>query len=108
MSQRTEQVNSLLIREISQILARDMEPPIDCMITIMRAEVTPDLKHAKIFVSILPDNKTGSGMEALRRMKKEVQHMLNKKLTLKFSPQIHWELDLTTRKYAAIDEALKS
>lgn len=107
MSQRTEQVATLLQKEISTIIARDIEPPRDCLITVMRAEVTPDLKHAKIFVSILPDSKTGSAMKLLERKKGEVQHFLNQKLTMKFSPRIHWELDLTTRKYAAIDEALQ-
>jgi|SRR3989344_4042457 len=107
MSHRTEQVGEVMQREISAIIARDIEPPRDCLITVMRAEVTPDLKHAKIFVSILPENKTGSAMKLLESKKGTVQHFLNQKLTMKFSPRIHWELDLTTRKYAAIDEALK-
>lgn len=106
MSQRTEQVGALLQKEISAIIARDIEPPRDCLITIMRATVSHDLKHATLFVSILPDNKTGSAMSLLERKKGEIQHILNQKLTMKFSPRIHWELDLTTRKYAAIDEAL--
>src|SRR3989344_5328419 len=107
MSHRTEQVASLLEHHISEILLREIEPPQGCLITVMRAEVTPDLKHAKIFVSILPENKTGSAMKLLESKKGAVQHFLNQKLTMKFSPRIHWELDLTTRKYAAIDEALK-
>src|SRR3989338_2258605 len=108
MSHRTEQVGEVMQREISAIIARDIEPPRDCLITVMRAEVTPDLKHAKIFVSILPENKTGSALEILRKKTRDVQHLLNQRLTMKFSPLITWELDLTTRKYAAIDEALKS
>ena|SRR3989344_7017670 len=108
MSHRTEQVASLLEHHISEILLREIEPPQGCLITVMRAEVTPDLKHAKIFVSILPENKTGSALEILRKKTRDVQHLLNQRLTMKFSPLITWELDLTTRKYAAIDEALKS
>ena len=107
MSHRSEQVASVLQKEVSAIIAKDLEPPRDCLITIMRATVSPDLKHATLFVSILPDNKTGSAMTLLERKKGEIQHLLNKKLTMKFSPRIHWELDLTTRKYDAIDRALK-
>lgn len=106
MSQRTEQVGSLLVHEISSIIARELEPPRDCLITVMRAEVTPDLKHAKIFVSILPDNRTGTALEILKKNTGMVQKLLNQRLQMKFSPRISWELDLTTRKYAAIDEAL--
>ena len=108
MSHRTEQVNSLLVTEISKIIARGIEPPQGSLITVMRAEVTPDLKEAKIFVSILPEAKTGTALELLKRRTGEVQRVLNKKLTMKFSPHISWGLDVTTRKYAALDDALKS
>src|SRR3989338_2136711 len=107
MSHRTEQVGEVMQREISAIIARDIEPPRDCLITVMRAEVTPDLKHAKIYVSILPENKTGSAMRVLEHNTREVQRLLNSRLTMKFSPRIKWEVDLINVKYAAIDEALK-
>lgn len=108
MSQRTEQVASLLQHHISEILVREVEPPEGCLITVMRAEVTPDLKNAKIFISILPDNKTGSALKILERNTRDIQKLLNARLTMKFSPRITWALDITTRKYAAIDDALKT
>ena len=107
MSQRTAQVGSLLEHHISEILVRELEPPQGCLITVMRAEVTPDLKHASIFVSVLPDNKTVTAMSMLKLKTGEIQHLLNRRLTMKFSPRIKWELDLINRKYAAIDEALQ-
>ncbi|MEK7584845.1 MAG: ribosome-binding factor A [Patescibacteria group bacterium] len=107
MSHRTEQVGEVMQRGISAVLLRDIEGPRDCLITIMRVEVTPDLREAKVFVSILPERVTGTAMNLLERKKREIQRLLNEHLTMKFSPRITWELDLTTRKYAAIDEALK-
>jgi len=107
MTQRTLQVGELLLREISQIIAREVEPPHDCLITVMKVEVTPDLKLAKVFVSILPENKTGSALEKLKRQTSEVQRLLNSRLTMKFSPRIEWAVDLTNVKYAQIDDALK-
>ena len=107
MSHRTLQVGEVLLREISQIIARDVEPPRDCLITVMRVEVTPDLHQAKVFVSILPENKTGSALKKLQQQTGEIQRLLNAKLTMKFSPRIQWAVDLTNVKYAQIDDALK-
>ncbi len=106
MSHRTLQVGEVLLREISQIIAREVEPPADCLITIMKVEVTPDLQNATVFVSVLPENKTGTALKKLQQHTGEIQRLLNKKLTMKFSPRIQWEVDLTNVKYAQIDEAL--
>jgi len=106
MSKRTEQVSELVQREVSQILTREIEPPKGTLITIMGAEVTPDLRYVKIFVSILPESKTGSALSVLKRNTREVQRLLNQRMTMKFSPHIVWEIDLTNVKYAAIDDAL--
>jgi len=107
MSQRTNQVDALLVKEVSEIVARDIEPPMGSLITVMRAEVTPDLKHATIFVSVLPENKTGSALTVLKKRRSEIQRQLNKKLFMKFVPHIKWDIDPTNVKYAAIDKALK-
>lgn len=106
MSQRTEQVASVLVHAISEIITRELEPR-DFLITVMRADVTPDLKHATIYVSVLPDNRTGSALELLKRETREIQYKLNEVMTMKFTPRITWDIDLTNIKYAAIDEALK-
>ena len=106
MSQRTEKVDSLLIKEVGDIIARDVEPPKGAMITVMRAEVSPDLKRAKIFISILPENMTGSALKVLKKNNHHIQKAINKKLFMKFVPQLSWEVDLTNVKYAAIDNAL--
>ena len=50
MSHRPDQVASLLEHRVSEILARDFEAPEGSMVTVMRAEISPDLKTAKIFV----------------------------------------------------------
>lgn len=107
MSHRTDRVASTMVTEISRVLTRDFEPPAGCLITVMRAEVAPDLKHATVFVSILPEHATKTTLGALIRFTRHVQMAVNKKFTMKFVPKIRWELDFTTRKYAAIDEALK-
>src|SRR3989344_3354364 len=98
MSQRTEQVGSLLTQHINEILLRDLEPPIGCLVTISRTEAAPDLKTAKVFVSVLPEKMSGTALQALRRQAGHIQGILNKKLSLKFVPRITWVYDETNIK----------
>lgn len=107
MTQRTDQVGDLLRAEIGQFLLREIEAPKDCLITVTAVKVTPDLRSAKVFVSVLPEQKTGSALDILRRHTREIQKYLNGKLTMKFVPRIEWEVDLTALRYAQIEEALK-
>lgn len=108
MSRRTDQVASLIVSIVSKVLSRDFEAPVGSLVTVMRAEVAPDLKTAIVYVSVLPEHATGAAMKALERFSRQAQHAINKTLSMKFVPKISWELDLTTRKYAAVDEALSS
>jgi|SRR3989344_5589332 len=107
MSRRTEQVGELLTREINQILLRYFEPPLGCLITISKTEATPDLKQAKVFVSVLPEKMTGTALSALRKQTGHVQHLLNNRLHMRNIPKIDWVFDDTHLKIARVEEALK-
>ena len=51
MSQRTERVDELLRQEIGEIVAREIADPRVGFATITEVETTPDLRHAKVWVS---------------------------------------------------------
>lgn len=108
MTPRTDKVDSLLTQEVANILARDFEPPEGCLVTVMHSKVTEDLKQAKIFISILPEKNTEVALRKLNCFSGHVQHILNRRLRMKFVPMISWGIDRTSAQYAAIDEALKA
>ena len=69
-------INSEVQREMSQIIREDIKDPrIHPMTSVMACEVTPDLKFAKIYVSVLGDDeakeKTMEGRSEERRVGKE-------------------------------------
>ena len=108
MSRRTEQVGELMTREINNILMRDFEAPLGCLITISKTEPTANLKRANVFVSVLPEKMSGTALSALRKSAGHIQHQLNRKLQMRFVPRIDWVYDETNLKLARIDEALKN
>lgn len=95
-----------MTQHINEIMVRDFEPPIGCMITISRVEPAPDLKTAKVYVSVLPEKMSGTALEALRKNAGHIQGILNKKLSMKFVPRITWIYDETNIKLDKIDRAL--
>ncbi|MBT6690967.1 30S ribosome-binding factor RbfA [Candidatus Parcubacteria bacterium] len=108
MSKRTEQVAELLRTEINNIIIRDFEPPIGTLVSIAAVTVSPDLKNATAYISIIPENKIGSALEKIKKFGGHVQKRLGQHINLKTTPRIKWELDERGLKYAAIDEALKN
>jgi len=59
MAHRIERINSLIRREISELLQRQVKDPrLSSFVTVTEVSTSPDLRHAKIFVS-----RIGSGAE---------------------------------------------
>lgn len=106
MSKRTEQVAELLLQEINKILVRDFEAPLGTFVSVSVATVAPDLKNATAYLSIMPSNKIGTVLEAVKRFTPHIQRIVNKTLKMRFVPRINWEIDERDLKYAIIDEAL--
>lgn len=107
MSKRTEQVAELLRAEINNIIIRDFEPPIGALVSVSTVTVSPDLKNATAFISVIPENKIGSALEKIKKFGGHVQREIGNHINLKTTPRIKWELDERGLKYAAIDDALK-
>ncbi len=93
MTERTARLDHLLREEISRILAREVQDPRIGFATVTRVETAPDLRHAKVWVSIIgqPDERR-STFRALARAMPYVRHELGA-LRLRRIPELHLELD---------------
>ena len=106
MSRRSDQVAELLRSVINNILSRDFEAPLGMLISVSEVSVAPDLKKATAYVSVLPQDKSGSGLQAIRKFSGHVQKEIGRHLSIKITPKLDWILDDRDLKYKAIDEAL--
>ena len=96
MTARTNRVDELLRQEIGVIIAREIADPRVGFATVTSVETTPDLRHAKVFVSVIgqADDRKAT-LSALGRAMPFIQHELGKRLRIKRIPQFHLELDDT-------------
>ncbi len=99
MSQRTDRIDELLRQEIGSIVTREVADPRIGFATITKVETTPDLRHAKVWVSVIGQPKERSQtIAALGRAMPFVRRELGRTLRLKRIPDLHVELDDTAER----------
>ncbi len=97
-SQRQLRVGELIRRTLSDVLNRGdiHDPDLNAMsITVGEVRTSPDLRVATAFVLPLGGKDREAALDALRRNRHELRRAVSKGLTLKFSPEIRFQIDDT-------------
>lgn len=94
-SVKNVRINSEVLKEMSMIIREDLKDPrIHPMTSVMAVEVTPDLKFAKIFVSVMGDDEAKEKtMEGLRKSASYARHQLASRMNLRNTPELTFVLD---------------
>jgi ribosome-binding factor A len=94
MSERTDRVDELLREELSSILARDVADPGIGFATITRVETAADLRHARVWVSVIgqPDERRET-LKALERAMPFARRRLGERIRLRRIPELQVRLD---------------
>lgn len=87
------QVNELIRGAVASLIAEELDIPQDVFITVTRVDTSRDLRHADVYIMILPDGKRGSTMELLEHKGGVVQKKLGGKIAIKFTPKLRFRLD---------------
>ena len=99
MTQRTNRIDELLRQEIGGIITREVADPRIGFATITKVETTPDLRHARVWVSVIGQQKERAAtISALGRAMPFVRRELGRTLRLKRIPDLHVELDDTAER----------
>jgi ribosome-binding factor A len=104
---RLERVNQLMKEEISLLLQRQLKDPRLGFVTVTEVDVTPDLKHAKVYVSVLgSEEQWTSSFKALDSAKGFVWNWLRRNLDLRATPEIDFRPDRSMEHAAHIQTLL--
>lgn len=104
-NQRMLRVNELLRREIGNMIEQCRFKDGLLLISVRSVTTTPELRHANILVSVLPETEENN-IEAIRLLNDERKHFqanIAKNITLKNTPILSFEVD---KKVAAADNVL--
>jgi len=107
-TQRQESVGRQLQEEIARILRVDIDDPLIGFVTITGVDMSPDLRHALVYYSVLGDEeqKRESG-RGIRRAAKYIRGLIAERMELRYTPSLRFELDETAEKAQRIEELLR-
>ncbi len=107
VSKRIQRVNTLIKRELSQLLLREVEFPSDVLVTITRVETSADLRDSNVWVSALPEEKIKRILKILNKNIYFLQQKLNKRLKMRPIPKIKFLEEKKTVEAGKIEEILE-
>jgi len=108
LSTRTERLSDLLRDEISRLLLREIKDPRVGFVTVTGVTVSPDLRHARVFVSVLgEEDARQASLLALRSAAGFIQRALFRNLGLRHSPAVSFELDESMEQGERIERVLR-
>ncbi len=93
-SRRQQQVAEFLRDEISEIIHREMKDPRLGFASITRVEMSPDLRYARVYVSVLgPEEEAEETLRALTHAAGFIRHLLKPRMRIRHIPEISFRLD---------------
>ena len=95
-------------KELSQIISYDLKNPnVTGMISVTKVKATTDLKYAKVYVSILNSKNIKETMDGLKKSSGFIRSELAKRINLRNTPELIFEIDDSIEYGAKIDSILK-
>jgi len=108
MSVRLARLRELFKQEISTILQREMKDPRIGFVSVTDVELSQDLRHAKVFVSILGDEGAkAKTMAALSSAQGFIRTELGRRIRLRYIPQVHVKLDESIERGVRVQHLLR-
>lgn len=104
---RSDRVADLILKELAEVLLRRVKDPRLDDITLTDVKVSPDLRHAKVFYSMLGNDETkAAAIVGLESAKGFVKRELGKRLHLRRLPDIEFLFDGSLEYGSHIDQLL--
>ncbi|MBX3008759.1 MAG: 30S ribosome-binding factor RbfA [Melioribacteraceae bacterium] len=95
MSFRLQKVESLIKEEVSLIFLHKIQDPNFSLITITNVKVSPDLRHAKIYLSVFRKEKREEVLEKVEEIKGMIRGELAGRIKMRYIPDLHFFIDDT-------------
>jgi ribosome-binding factor A len=106
---RHERLSEEIRNELGIMVAGELKDPrIEGLVTVTEVRVTPDLKHARVFVNVMgSEAEQKSTIRGLVAAVGYIRHELTERLQLRRAPEIHFTLDHSDEYAQRIEELLR-
>lgn len=108
MTQRTDQIGSVLRRALQAQISRGLaDPRVRGLISITGVSVSPDLADATVRVSVVPAEHEQLTLHGLRHAASHLRARVKPELRLRRVPRLHFQLDPSIKRQAELDAAIR-
>ncbi len=90
---RSERVAAQIRRELAQLIQQEVKDPEIGFISLSDVEVTRDLSHAKVYITVFESAKAELTISALRRAAGYLRHRLGQQMRIRSVPELHFHHD---------------
>lgn len=90
---RTDRVSAQLRRDLGELVHAAVREHGLPSVSVSDVEVTRDLAHAKVFVTVLDPATAVDTLKALKELAKEIRYELGKRVRLRIVPEVHFHYD---------------
>ncbi|HWE43989.1 MAG TPA: 30S ribosome-binding factor RbfA [Gemmatimonadaceae bacterium] len=106
--QRSDRVAAAIREEVANFLAEGVKDPrVTGLVTVTGVEMTRDLRHARVFVSIMgEDSQRASTIEGLTSVQGFLRSRLARSLSLRVAPEVQFVIDESVARAARIETLL--
>lgn len=107
MAYRKEKINDLIRDEVGKIIHENLDMDNDAVVTVMRAVVSEDLNHVRIYISVFPSQFAQEVLGQINRQIYFLQQILNKKLKIHPVPKMFFVIDTTEERAAKVEKLIE-
>jgi ribosome-binding factor A len=105
---RMRRVDEAVREVLGDAISRDLKDPRVGFVTVTDVKTSRDLRHARVYVSVLGDEPTRSAtLEGLRSAHGFLQAAISRELTLKHTPTLVFEYDETVERAARVTQLME-
>lgn len=105
---RLNRIDEELRKEISNIISFELKnPDVTGLISVTKVKITPDLKYAKVYISMLNSKNKEKTLEALKKSSGYIRSEIAKRINLRITPELVFEEDDSMEYGMKIDSILK-
>lgn len=105
---RSERVAGSLRRELAQIIQMEIRDPEIGFIGLSDVEVTRDLSHAKVFVTVFEHEKAVSSIKALNQAAGFLRKRLGQEMRIRSVPELHFHHDASVETGRHMDDLIET
>ena len=105
---RSDRVAGSIRRELAKLIQMELRDPEVGFISLSDVEVTRDLAHAKVFITVFEIEKAGSSLKALKRAAGFLRSRLGQEMRIRSVPELHFHHDASVETGQRMDSLIEA